>query len=474
MFENSNYLTKISEQFNAYDKSTSSSPPTSVSTTISTTESNGSLTNDMAYSNLIPYNQQYGTSSNPQQYYAFDSNQFNHSNVNYVNTSPYSNHQNYTNNSTTQSYTPYYTNQFNHHYAQNYNNSFLSFPTNTVPDQLSNKPTSPAPTYSQSINDLTPEKPVMNDSGIDVISPQLTNMFTQQQVQQYKHLYTAETEVVCPPVSASITSSITETTDESVDDDEDESEDESDDFNESSKENLSEKREKSKTSTKANGKASATPIKPPKPYLEIIADAILSCKVKMMQLHEIYHYMESKYEYFIKNVNKSWRNSVRHNLSLNECFVKAGRGSNGKGNYWKIHPLCEKEFIRGCFRRKSFKQLIRAGSANSNTNNHINNSHGMSPYNLPIDYALNFRSMVPPPLPQQFLGSTNSASLNSFQYPVFNSNSNQQEHSFNQTLQQSNNFNYATNPTAANAKPNDDMIKNEASQQSSGFHPYRI
>ena len=472
MFENSNYFNKVNDQFNAYDKSASSNSPTSTtSTTLSSTESNASSINEIAYSNLTTYNQQYGAQSNSHQYYSNDSVQFNPSNVSYVNTNPYINNQNYVNPTSNTSYTPYYTNQF-HHYPANYTNSFLPFSTPTLPDQLSNKPPSPAPSYLQSNSDLTPEKPVMNDSGIDVISPQLTNMFVQQQQQQqqqYKHLYSLDTEVVCPPISASITSSITETTDESVDDDEDD-DDDSEDFNESSKENLNEKQEKSKTSLNVSkGKAATTPIKPPKPYLEIIADAILSCKVKMMQLHEIYHYMENKYEYFVKNVNKSWRNSVRHNLSLNECFVKAGRGSNGIGNYWKIHPLCEKEFIRGCFRRKSFKQLIRAGSANSNS--HQSHSNSMSPYNLPIDYAINFRSMVPPPLPQQFLGTSNSASLNSFQYPVFNNGNNQQlEQSFNQT----NNFNYSTTTPASISKPNDDSIKIEVVQQSTGFHPYRI
>jgi len=427
-------------------------------------------------------------------------------NVNYLNTNAYAQHHAATTNyiSSSPYTTPYYTNQFNHHpYATNYGTNFMPFSSNSSNtnanhnDQLSSKPTSPPPTYqSQTNNDQTPEKPVMNDSGIDVISPQLTNMFNQQQHQQqvqqhYKNLYTVESDAVsCPPVSASITSSITETTDESLDNDDDvdeSEEEESDEYNdESSKENLNEKVSKTTTTatnastTKKSGSNINTPIKPPKPYLEIIADAILSCKVKMMQLHEIYHYMESKYEYFVKNVNKSWRNSVRHNLSLNECFVKAGRGSNGKGNYWKIHPLCEKEFIRGCFRRKSFKQLIRAGSAaaNSAANSHSHqNNHSMAPYALPIDYALNFRSMVPPPLPQQFLNSSaaNSASLNSFQYPVFNNNNNisnhQSEHSFtNQAQHQQNNFGYV----ATSTKPIDNVAKGEQTTTSVGFHPYRI
>jgi hypothetical protein len=74
-------------------------------------------------------------------------------------------------------------------------------------------------------------------------------------------------------------------------------------------------------------------------------------------------------------VNKSWRNSVRHNLSLNDCFVKAGRGANGKGHckiifqmkiflkkfnlVWRIHELAERDFEQGRFRRRRYRQQMR-------------------------------------------------------------------------------------------------------------------
>ncbi|CAF0793361.1 unnamed protein product [Rotaria sordida] len=101
------------------------------------------------------------------------------------------------------------------------------------------------------------------------------------------------------------------------------------------------------------------PKKPDQSYLKIIAEAILQSPNRMMQLYEIYEYFQRKFRYFAEDVNKSWKNSVRHNLSLNDCFVKAGRGSNGKGHYWRIHEIVEPEFEQGRFNRRRYRQEIR-------------------------------------------------------------------------------------------------------------------
>ena len=77
--------------------------------------------------------------------------------------------------------------------------------------------------------------------------------------------------------------------------------------------------------------------KPTQSYVAIIAMAILESKYKKLVLSDIYKYILEKYPYF-KDKGQGWRNSVRHNLSLNQCFAKAGRAENGKGNYWTIHP----------------------------------------------------------------------------------------------------------------------------------------
>ena len=36
------------------------------------------------------------------------------------------------------------------------------------------------------------------------------------------------------------------------------------------------------------------------------------------------------YPFYKKTDDRAWRNSIRHNLSLNECFIKNGRADNGR------------------------------------------------------------------------------------------------------------------------------------------------
>ncbi|VDP97080.1 unnamed protein product [Trichobilharzia regenti] len=43
-----------------------------------------------------------------------------------------------------------------------------------------------------------------------------------------------------------------------------------------------------------------------------------------MILSEIYQWIQLRYPYF-RTRGPGWRNSIRHNLSLNDCFIKVGK-----------------------------------------------------------------------------------------------------------------------------------------------------
>ncbi|XP_063811385.1 forkhead box protein D5-C-like [Pseudophryne corroboree] len=98
--------------------------------------------------------------------------------------------------------------------------------------------------------------------------------------------------------------------------------------------------------------------KPNQSYIALISSAILSTPEKRLQLSDIYQWIMDTYPYY-DNQDKSWRNSVRHNLSLNECFIKAGRSDNGKGHYWAVHPANIEAFSRGDYQRRRARRRIR-------------------------------------------------------------------------------------------------------------------
>ncbi|KAJ8865999.1 hypothetical protein PR048_033523 [Dryococelus australis] len=67
----------------------------------------------------------------------------------------------------------------------------------------------------------------------------------------------------------------------------------------------------------------------------------------------IYTFLQQRFPFF-RGSYQGWKNSVRHNLSLNECFIKLpkGLGRPGKGHYWTIDPASEFMFEEGSFRRR--------------------------------------------------------------------------------------------------------------------------
>jgi len=106
--------------------------------------------------------------------------------------------------------------------------------------------------------------------------------------------------------------------------------------------------------------------KPPFSYIALTFMAIQSSEEKMLTLSEIYKFIMDKYPFYRKNTQR-WQNSLRHNLSFNDCFIKIPRRSDrpGKGSYWALHPNSADMFENGSLlrRRKRFKLMSQKAAA---------------------------------------------------------------------------------------------------------------
>ena len=97
--------------------------------------------------------------------------------------------------------------------------------------------------------------------------------------------------------------------------------------------------------------------KPDVSYIEMIANALMKNNNSLL-LNNIYEYIMKVYPYY-KHTTNSWRTSIRHNLSVNECFTKGKRTKNGRGFFWSVHSACIERFEKGDFDRRKARQQVQ-------------------------------------------------------------------------------------------------------------------
>ncbi|GMR31576.1 hypothetical protein PMAYCL1PPCAC_01771, partial [Pristionchus mayeri] len=104
-------------------------------------------------------------------------------------------------------------------------------------------------------------------------------------------------------------------------------------------------------------------------YKDLIIEAIESSPEKRLKLNEIYQVIRMLHPYYrLRPDQWGWQNSIRHNLSLHDCFVKLPlkqtNASGVVGHYWTVVPeLSDKQTLRRRNRASNGGRAARKTSA---------------------------------------------------------------------------------------------------------------
>ncbi|XP_020785114.2 forkhead box protein J1-A [Boleophthalmus pectinirostris] len=94
-------------------------------------------------------------------------------------------------------------------------------------------------------------------------------------------------------------------------------------------------------------------VKPPYSYATLICMAMHASKKSKITLSSIYAWITDNFCYY-RHADPTWQNSIRHNLSLNKCFIKVPRQKDepGKGGFWRIDPQYAERLLSGAYKKR--------------------------------------------------------------------------------------------------------------------------
>ncbi|XP_052872009.1 forkhead box protein K1-like [Anopheles cruzii] len=130
--------------------------------------------------------------------------------------------------------------------------------------------------------------------------------------------------------------------------------------------------------------------KPPYSYAQLIVQAISASPEKQLTLSGIYSFILTNYPYYRTCPIKSWRNSVRHALSMGSYFNKGKIAPNQLFNahFWTIDPSRKQKQIDQCYKKKPKMQCSQCGRSPFGmprsapvSSNYTDNSREGSPIN---------------------------------------------------------------------------------------------
>uniref|UniRef100_A0AC34PUD6 Fork-head domain-containing protein n=1 Tax=Panagrolaimus sp. JU765 TaxID=591449 RepID=A0AC34PUD6_9BILA len=100
-------------------------------------------------------------------------------------------------------------------------------------------------------------------------------------------------------------------------------------------------------------------VRPPYTYASLIRQAIMESRDCQLTLNEIYQWFTETFAYFRRNA-ATWKNAVRHNLSLHKCFARVEQ--NVKGAVWTVD---DSEFYKRRPQRASSARSVKSATPSS-------------------------------------------------------------------------------------------------------------